>query len=465
MSDVKSVVFSIQGDATDPLDFCLSANGKFAKEGSALGIDAQGMSVYSFDKGFTAKELLEARTYFPGETVTFWLASSKQDIADNDIQPYIILKDQEDKPVLAVFLEGDFPSYMKTDSSFSPEYHAVEDYLKTVVDECLATHPDIEDMDEMLSAIIADLAQKKEEIETSLFGGKRGLMAVVAANGERCLFTNGIKENTDWGWTSDHCKPTVAVDKKPLFSRRPTPAATPSNNVSADKSTNVAELVWVKPGAKTQVNQAIKQVWSQILERKWEDLIKDKAFNEKSLLNKEPVQIPKSRIDALKAQKVDFLEVVKVDPVSGSQTVKRPEGGSAVAIPVLNTKSKDVTIKLFKEGALKGILDGTSEKILSQDQVKLLTEKHRDWYQQMEDVDKAFAPLRERIPFCDYSVYADIAWTDANSMAQLAWSLGCEVALHRTVSAKIISDVDKFLELEAEPKVEVKKPMLIIKRA
>ena len=142
--------------------------------------------------------LNEAQKAFKDEAMLMFFGDyGEGEINENDLQPFTLLTDDEDRPMVVAFVEGNFeegndPTYQR-----SPAYHYVSEYLSPKVQkmfvECgLDLH---KLMDELRHPII------RREL---LSGCTDCAVVLFAQNGEIMSFVKGLNETKfPWGWSSD----------------------------------------------------------------------------------------------------------------------------------------------------------------------------------------------------------------------------------------------------------------------
>ncbi len=428
---LANLVLAINKDQDTPTEYLAEAAKKYPKFGGAACIENGVLSIFD-GADVTPDQIDQMRQAAPGTTMVIRLYSGEQQPEDG--QPFVLLEDADKNIVLAAFADGDFTSFAQTESGFSPEYHAINDYLIPKVDELIAKH-NVGDasMADVLKMVVTDLAQSRTELDTALFGSKRGVICIMSTNGDllHLQMGNPVALKAPWGWASDHCGTVKVEEKKLTFQRRGQTLAAPA--AAVEKTTDVADMTWIKPPATVQTNQDIKSWYDKVFmttgtTKKAGELPKGWAIN--MVLAKSPIQIAKDAMTDLVKAKIDFSEVVAIDPKSGTTTTKKPEGGSAIPTPALGTVAKTATVQLFnKDGSTAAaVLDHSSQKIQTIEQVKAVSAKYDDWFKQMSKNNPKFLDLAQSAPFWPYELFEDLAHTNQQSMAVFAWTMACRTA-------------------------------------
>ena len=164
----------------------------FAEDGSIQMLHSNGLPPADGDGSFQ-----NTMKVFPQPSLLY-LGSADTDYHEDDLQPFTILEDDEKRPLLVAFLEGDFSGFYQKESAHSNEFFVVNKVLR---EEVMNLWQDCEqDIDKLVTALKEPRtfrAMKK------MFTG-RGAIVLLVANGETIIYS----ENKDagsfpWGWTTN----------------------------------------------------------------------------------------------------------------------------------------------------------------------------------------------------------------------------------------------------------------------
>lgn len=96
--------------------------------GASMAAEGQ-LVVGAVGKAGTLEELMQTQTDNKDLGVIFYFGDYPADYQREDMQPFVLLRDTEAKPILACFLEGDFKHHVPDKSLHSGEYSVVTDTL------------------------------------------------------------------------------------------------------------------------------------------------------------------------------------------------------------------------------------------------------------------------------------------------------------------------------------------------
>lgn len=158
-------------------------------------------------------------------------------VSAEDLQPFVILQ-KDNKPVLVVFLEGDFNAYGKTDSAHTNEYHLVNNILMPKAKQLFRLCG--EDIGKFMGEI-ADPVTQNELISAVV---PRGTVTLIAGNGMIFSFEkNEDKGKFPWGWTSN----TYGYAENTYPAKEEGATQAPSSAMSALKDKLLGKKVVAKP--------------------------------------------------------------------------------------------------------------------------------------------------------------------------------------------------------------------------
>lgn len=120
---------------------------------------------------------------------------------EDDLQPYVILRNSKDEMVTVAFMEGLFPKYHDPSSKHSDAFLcAFKHLLPTLFDRYAACNED-------LSKFSKGLSDLHIQITMENMIGERGMITLFLATGEIVAYKRPDDLNYrefDWGWTSRH---------------------------------------------------------------------------------------------------------------------------------------------------------------------------------------------------------------------------------------------------------------------
>jgi hypothetical protein len=143
----------------------------------------------------------------------WYLLKSDQQVLEDDQQPFVLIESEDEKPLLVAFINGDFVTYAKTDSSHTNEYHFATEFLLDAVcnvyDECQ------EDLDKTLTVL--DSPKFREKLQKEIVG--EGRIVLIPFKGQFLTFSKDKAQEYDWGLVTDECgyeeeKPEKALTLK-----------------------------------------------------------------------------------------------------------------------------------------------------------------------------------------------------------------------------------------------------------
>lgn len=180
---------------------CLGA--AMVKDG-AIQIAQAPAAVEIEDLKKTMGEGMPRTTYFFGKYPT--------DFIEELLQPFHLLKDEQDQVTLVAFLEGDFSKFALAGSDHSNEFFCVQNYLIPKVQQMYRL------VDGNMAKLVEELKQPitYREVGSQTFSTGDGTIVLVASVGDPIVITkNEKKREFPWGWTSDTLGYTEAVEHKP----------------------------------------------------------------------------------------------------------------------------------------------------------------------------------------------------------------------------------------------------------
>lgn len=164
----------------------------------------------------TIEELMKSQLENKDIPVVFFFGNFPAGFAKEDMQPYVLLRNAEQEPIVVAFLEGNFPGFEKTDSAHAAEYYVV-------IDELI---PKFQSYFEMVGEDLDKLTKQFEGVmikkDMDRLIGERGVITLLAANGKISTFEDNSEGNDfSWGWASKtygYNGAPVAVKEKEVVS-------------------------------------------------------------------------------------------------------------------------------------------------------------------------------------------------------------------------------------------------------
>lgn len=170
---------------------------------SGLGVVAATMdkTAVQIQSGVGKPQLVELETFqkeYLDRAVLFYLYEATDDFKVEDIQPYIILNDNKENPLLAVLLNGAFERHVEN-NGHTPEFNAAFEYLQDRMEGLYAIARG--DLAKMLDLMRAKNFRK----EVLNVIGEGNSITMMAANGE--IVSYGPVEEVvkyPWGWSTNY---------------------------------------------------------------------------------------------------------------------------------------------------------------------------------------------------------------------------------------------------------------------
>lgn len=233
------------------------------------------------------KKFQERQKAFEKQSMAFWLGELQDGFEAEDVQPFGI----SDK--IAIFADGDFTSFAKSESSKPNSFFFVNQYiipkLTKIFNEC------DQDVKKFMTTLQDDPVLAME-IETIAQGG---LITVVSENNLYKTWPKGVNPNVqhgDWGWMSNKSVVIDNADKpvlqapvetvksgfgaffKPKSTAEPAPAAAPEppKTETAIPKEVPAGHAWMSPPAYMTSNSDIKDWYERRIKTRpegWKDRV------------------------------------------------------------------------------------------------------------------------------------------------------------------------------------------------
>lgn len=432
---LESCIFMVK-DKAPSKEFVVAVLAKYPTAASCVIVKDDGVEILDPVKEISADDLLELIN--EGDSLkhrmVFWCCKADGDIAPEDMQPYHILTDGEGKVCMAAFVEGDFVSFLKTDSSFSPETFAIDEYLRPKIELLCGSYEEQTDNNNF-SSVYEDLS-KDEEMQAEFFGARRGAVVLMSDGAvETFRHKSTVILEQEGLWSSDHCGFGQTTVKSSKFNRNKgaplqTPATpVPGTSVPTAPSVEEPKGVWVRKGPLAQGNTGAKEWYWALFGLDKGSVIPTDI--QTSVLTGHPIFLPQVRFEAIRARPIMKNTVLCNKPESLDRTKtsdKPPSSGSAIPIPVMSEATiKKVVDYYTKPGSTgKALLDAADTKQLTLEQVQEVMGKHKDWYTQIQEklkIDIAWSLTQP------YEAYLDLARIEPQTMAIFAWDKSCRLII------------------------------------
>lgn len=214
---LESVIVIVDKDKTDLGD------GSYFKKVLETYKDVSGFSVG--EKGgitsfcdnvsttFDGDEGIKAvREAYKDNTIVFYFAKSSLPLGEEDLPPYHLCVDKDEKPIVVGYLDGAFPAFEQAESAHPPVSYAVGEFLQELCQNTFLQQSD-------------DLDKTWEVFETPFFQRQirnflqpSGTLVLLTNDGRAMSFHEGkTSAKLEFGWTSNIAgySPTLAKEEKP----------------------------------------------------------------------------------------------------------------------------------------------------------------------------------------------------------------------------------------------------------
>lgn len=177
---------------------------------------------------------------------TFYFGLNDADFHEDDLQPFIILKNDEGQPIMVAFLEGDFSNFHQAESARSDEFFAVDEHLRDKITELY--HENGKDMDKLIEKL--DGASFRRDLQQVIVS--RGHIVLMTGSGKTIVFNKNNKQGMEFPWGevsncldyTEEKVPEAGVDKPKLkLKTKAPPFSTPSvPSVEKQKDTETKHI-------------------------------------------------------------------------------------------------------------------------------------------------------------------------------------------------------------------------------
>jgi hypothetical protein len=316
-----------------------------------------------------------------------------------------------------------------------------------------------------------------------LFGGTRGCATVFASTGKCETFVNknttGL--NAEWGYSTDHCgygqqetKKNKFVASKPAGTLPVKPPA--EDGKVAPAATTPAGMVNIKPSSLIQGNTNAMKFYMEATG--WTEAeVKEKIPN--YMFRTEVVQVPEAKLPELrKKQFAKNFNVVVTTPAPAaaaaptsvpvvSAVASKSKGNTpvvdgktkvvAVPLPIMSTATKSAVTSWMDTELPKTILDSSSKKTSTIEEIKTLNQNYADWFRQLSKEDQ-----REASVFWPYQMIHDQTRPEpANTREARIQSQGI-LCFNMMCRAALAEDRVKQLEEKYEPAEPVVTEVVVV---
>lgn len=210
-------------------------------------MDIDGQMTPELGDVMTAQELLKAQDQL------LFLGNYPDQFPEDSANPFVVLYDNNNNPILLMYTDGDFSNYHEEKSAHSPDFFAFQKYFKPRIDKWLKKSGN------KLSSVVEELkdADVQEDIRNSFVG--RAMVVFHSITGDIIPIQNKNADflQADWGYASNGYgwKPEKVVRQKPSVPETGGVPALPhflKRNKPADQQVNT-EAANDKPAPKSEL--------------------------------------------------------------------------------------------------------------------------------------------------------------------------------------------------------------------
>jgi len=372
---------------------------------SAAWIDPDGLSIVK-DGEVSVQDIMDGQEQAKDRAVLLHLAKIEGDFDEDEIQPHVLLRGENDIPLLIGFGAGDYSKH-EGDGSAPPVFNALNNYVmpKLLMLQRFTNGKLDKILDELRSPTFS-------QDFGGMFNGD-GLFTMLAATGEVMSHGRGIK-TFPWGWASnaysyaENTQPAVAEPaKKGIFGKKsgsvpqvastepvkqqqpaPTPAAEPKKADLKSTTAVISTPKYVQCPVHITRNQD-KRAWYMAnagwLPGNWKDHpkveVKVKSLKDLAKVvgnGTAPQPAPVEEPEAQPGYKdMETGEPVQADPPAAAPqkdtAAKHVSQAGPIQVLPAETKSKMETFFLSEEVAK--VLDASSKAIYSEEQLAEMEKK------------------------------------------------------------------------------------------
>jgi hypothetical protein len=135
---------------------------------------------------------------FKDKIIVFHFGDFPAGFNEDDKQPFVLLEDDNKKPIMVGFLEGDFNGFAKAGSSHSDAFFVVNEYLKPRLKE------DYQKNNNSMLALVGSIKSPRTKRELEAQMGESGTITLMPITGDMTSFVRGAN-HADFPafWTSN----------------------------------------------------------------------------------------------------------------------------------------------------------------------------------------------------------------------------------------------------------------------
>lgn len=127
-----------------------------------------------------------------------WFGDYQEGFNEEDLQPFVLLDDGKDNPLLGAFLVGDYPGHVRTGSSHPAEFHAALEVIRPKVLKIYNL------VGQDFKKLTDELSDPVFARDMTLYNTGKGGIVLMASSGQIFSYLTGAKDSFDWGWTTNN---------------------------------------------------------------------------------------------------------------------------------------------------------------------------------------------------------------------------------------------------------------------
>lgn len=228
---------------------------------SAIGVASENEGVIQVLRSndpaqITVETITGMQEAFKENILTLHLTKTAGQIESEDMQPYVLLENEDKTPALVAFLDGDYTKFRVNNSKFSDAYHCVTDYLAPkilqIAEMCEG------DLEKVLAALEKPFNRKDFE---AMWSGNKGTLTLVSDLGIApvSFAVNDLKREFAYGWVSD------ALLETPL----PTSVVTKGKNLASSLAAKVVGQLGPAPVQEAKTDTAAAPAAVDVEQKFW----------------------------------------------------------------------------------------------------------------------------------------------------------------------------------------------------
>jgi hypothetical protein len=138
---------------------------------------------------------------FKDAAIAYYFGNFPKDALEEDVQPFTILRGEDDKPLVMVCLEGNFKAH-KAGDNHSDAFYAAQAYLVPKLGEMFSDLG--EKQDKLYDKLAGSASFRTEMLKLGSQEGPQSLLFLLG-NGEKLDFSRPQMQEFQWGAVSDTC--------------------------------------------------------------------------------------------------------------------------------------------------------------------------------------------------------------------------------------------------------------------